>query len=93
MSNVLDISDKELLLKIIAKLVEDNDLKVLRKLINNNETVQSFKPKELNIRFPIEGYRFTTRGKKLILMKDYYYAKTNNKLKEVIDYISSSAPQ
>ena len=90
MSNISEICDKELLMKMISKLVEDKDLKCLRKLINNNVTVQSFNPKELNIRFPIKGYRFTSRSKKLVLLKDNNYNKDNQKLLNLIKQIQNN---
>ena len=89
--DIINITDKELLMNIIEKLVKMKDIKLLRKLINSNKTVHQFNPKQLNLRFPLNGYRFTSRGKKLILLKEYYYKngnETNSKLLKIIQSVS-----
>lgn len=92
MLNVFEITDKELLMDIIGELVETNEFKLLRKLIKNNQTVQSFTPKELNMKFPINGYRFTTKGKVLVLTREYYYKpgkQVNTRFLEIINHVSN----
>lgn len=43
-------------MNIIEKLVEIYDIKLLWKSINSNKTVQQNNPKQLNLRFPLNGY-------------------------------------
>ena len=93
MLNIFEISDKDLLMNVIEKLVETKEYKLLRQLIRNNQTVQCFKPRELNMKFPIDGYRFTTKGKVLVLTREYYYKpgkQSNIRLLEIIHHVSGN---
>ena len=68
--DVYDISDTELLTNIIKELIAANEIKALRKLLKNNSNCIQFKPKDLNKLFKINGYKFTKRKDRLVLILD-----------------------
>ena len=68
--DVYDISDTELLTNIIKELIAANEIKALRKLLKNNSNCKQFKPKYLYRLFKINGYKFTKRKDRLVLILD-----------------------
>lgn len=47
--------------------IKDNDLKTVRRLIREHESIQHLNPKKLNRDYPLNGYKFTSRGGLLTL--------------------------
>ena len=68
--DVYNVDDIELIQKLIGRLVAANELKALRVLLKNNPYCIHLKPKELNKQFKINGYKFTKRKDRLILIVD-----------------------
>ena len=70
--NIFDIKDEQLIKKMIAKLLEINDIELLKKLFKLNDTAGKMKTKELNSLFHVDGYRFIKAKKRTTFQVDYY---------------------
>ena len=68
--DVYNVNDIELIQKLIGRLVAANELKALRVLLKNNPYCIHLKTKELSKQFKINGYKFTKRKDRLILIVD-----------------------
>lgn len=65
---------------IISELINQNELKLLKKLVRYNVTVSEMNTRDMNKRFKIEDHVFRKRYGKLILIpyKNTYQHKSKN---------------
>lgn len=84
------IHSSETILKVIDKLIEQKEYKLLRKFLKNNINSDKLKPKELNNMFQIDDYKFTKRKGKLSFERNYYKPVNAQRENEILDSIFAS---
>ena len=85
------IPDQRSMMKIIKELVNRDELKLMRKLMRNNEISNQLDTKELNKNVKYNGYHFVKRNGKMTFVKYNYVSfkgKLNDHESELIKCIS-----
>ena len=96
--NIFDINDEQLIKQMIAKLLEINDIELLKKLFKLNDTAGNMNTKELNSLFHVDGYRFIKAKKRTTFQVGYYLKyhgprkinRLNDKLMNLANELTSS---
>ena len=81
MESIYEIKDQGSIMKIIKELVDRNEIKLMRKLIRNNEISHQLDTKELNKNVKYNGYHFVKRNGKMTFVK-YNYVSVKGKLND-----------
>lgn len=75
------ISDLVSTMELIKKLIDDGDIKVMRKMLRYNDECDKLDVRVLNALVKINGYHFVRRNGKISYEK-YYYKHMKGKMKD-----------
>ena len=74
MNGIFEINDEDLLIKVMKKLINRNDIKILRKLLVKNKFWIELNARKLNQEIQVKDYKFTKRNFVKTFVKSQYQA-------------------